>query len=70
MGATWELRVIVCFFSVHSDNINFVCVLSIHAMLFYLDMLHTPSASKPTAGIHVVPPHHLGRCLELLHITS
>ena len=24
------------------------------------DMLHTPSALKPTAGIHVVPPHHLG----------
>ena len=23
-------------------------------------MLHTPSASKPTAGIHVVPPHHIG----------
>ena len=23
-------------------------------------MLHTPSASKPSAGVHVVPPHHLG----------
>ena len=27
------------------------------------DMLHTPSATKPTAGIHVVPPHHLGNLL-------
>ena len=24
-------------------------------------MLHTPSASKPSAGVHVVPPHHLGQ---------
>ena len=24
-------------------------------------MLHTPSASKPSAGVHVVPPHHLGK---------
>ncbi|XP_064384504.1 nuclear pore membrane glycoprotein 210-like [Halichondria panicea] len=30
------------------------------AILQDINMLHTPSASKPSAGIHVVPPHHLG----------
>ncbi len=27
---------------------------------FLSDMLHTPTSSKPTAGVHVVHPHHLG----------
>ena len=35
-----------------------------------LDMLHTPSATKPSAGVHVVPPHHLGKHITHHTLTS
>ena len=51
------------------DTLSLSCwfTFSIYVFVFFSDMLHTPSASKPTAGIHVVPPHHLGKLFTCLY---
>ncbi|CAI8026947.1 Nuclear pore membrane glycoprotein 210 [Geodia barretti] len=43
-----------------SSNVTGLVVGDTEVVLQDKNMLHTPSATKPSAGVHVVPPHHLG----------
>lgn len=45
---------------VQTSNVTGLVIGDTEIVLQDKNMLHTPSATKPTAGIHVVPPHHLG----------